>query len=594
LRLNFIKIFLCCCLCFHFSVAQNCIDGQSFTISQDPPYEPGDVVVVSYTLDNFIQINENWIIAVEIFAGNGWDGLTPLQFPQNIDGQAGNWIWDNQQTFASGLNFGPGWRFVPTFGNPNYGIDSNGPFTMSFELTVAETCTADDLFISIQVFGDCQTGGWNGGGCCNDAPLTVYNGNVNVVSTAPFAGNSANVTICPSENAINLFDELGGTPDINGTWSPTLSGGYFGNYDPTSDSEGLYTYSVTNECGTSDATINLSLFPETVNPSVDVDICSNALNLSLYSELGINNTSGQWSGPVPLFNGSSPSFVGLFNPQEQISGVYNYTLIDGNGCEIIYPVDVTIISSNFDVGTSAAIQICEDDNSLPLFNELGGSPTQDGIWNPTLPNGFLGTFNSNTNPEGVYSYTVSDECSTATSNVDVSFYNVVNPPAVNFEICSDAVIDDLYGLLSINNTSGQWSGPVPLFDSPAPDYFGLFNPQQQISGLYNYTVTNSDGCDQVYSVDVSVINSQANAGNDGFVEVCEDDSPLNLFDYLLGNPDQNGVWNPLLGDGYLGLLDPSSNFSGVYSYTTTDNCGSDESEVEVSIINLTPPVITPD
>jgi len=50
----------------------------------------------------------------------------------------------------------------------------------------------------------------------------------------------------------------------------------------------------------------------------------------------------------------------------------------------------------------------------------------------------------------------------------------------------------------------------------------------------------------------------------------------------------------LLGDGYLGLLDPSSNFSGVYSYTTTDNCGSDESEVEVSIINLTPPVITPD
>ena len=36
--------------------------------------------------------------------------------------QTGNWVWDVQNTYPSGLNFGPGWRFMNSrVFNPDWG-----------------------------------------------------------------------------------------------------------------------------------------------------------------------------------------------------------------------------------------------------------------------------------------------------------------------------------------------------------------------------------------------------------------------------------------------------------------------------------------
>ena len=104
--------------------------------------------------------------------------------PGNPGGSGGYWLWDLQNTYPSGLNFGPGWRFVNTtwFGNPDWGSSSTGPFTMRFRVTVDQTCTPDNLSISMNVIGDCLTGGWNNGACCNDPAFNIYNGNVQVVT----------------------------------------------------------------------------------------------------------------------------------------------------------------------------------------------------------------------------------------------------------------------------------------------------------------------------------------------------------------------------------------------------------------------------
>ena len=142
------------------------------------PYQPGDVVTVNYTLGTFTQLNVNWIIAFQINLGVGWVNLTPTTTPGNPAGSLGNWIWDLQNTFPSGLNFGPGWRFVNASAfNPDWGTSSTGPFTMGFQVTVAPTCTTDNLLISVDVFGDCLTGGWNNGACCSDPSYQIYNGN---------------------------------------------------------------------------------------------------------------------------------------------------------------------------------------------------------------------------------------------------------------------------------------------------------------------------------------------------------------------------------------------------------------------------------
>jgi len=138
------------------------------------PYQSGDVVLVNYTLNNFVHLNVNWIHAFQINLGSGWASVTPTVAPISPGG-LGGWIWDIQHTFPSGLNFGPGWRFANIL-FPNWGTSYQGPFNLSFTLVVDQTCTPDDLSVSINVYGDCLTGGWSNGACCVDPPYGIYNG----------------------------------------------------------------------------------------------------------------------------------------------------------------------------------------------------------------------------------------------------------------------------------------------------------------------------------------------------------------------------------------------------------------------------------
>jgi len=174
------------CLLFSLNVNSQCIFNQSSNIVPAGPYQPGDVVTVTYTLGTFTGINVNWIHAFQINLGVGWTNLTPNTTPGNPFGSTGNWLWDLQNTYTGGFNFGPGWRFVNT-GNAGWGTSSSGPFTMSFQVTVASTCTPDNLSIGIEVFDDCITGGWSNGGCCIDPVYNIYNGivQINLPTTPP-------------------------------------------------------------------------------------------------------------------------------------------------------------------------------------------------------------------------------------------------------------------------------------------------------------------------------------------------------------------------------------------------------------------------
>ena len=174
------KLITILCLLFSLNTFSQCISNQSSNIIPGGPYQPGDVVTVTYTLGNFTGININWIHAFQINLGVGWTNLTPITTPGNPGGSIGNWIWDLQNTYPGGFNFGPGWRFQNT-SNVNWGTSSIGPFTMSFQITVDQTCTADDLSITMEVFDDCITGGWSNGNCCTDPPYNIYNGVVQII-----------------------------------------------------------------------------------------------------------------------------------------------------------------------------------------------------------------------------------------------------------------------------------------------------------------------------------------------------------------------------------------------------------------------------
>ncbi|MBK7240766.1 MAG: hypothetical protein IPI00_11420 [Flavobacteriales bacterium] len=63
---------------------------------------------------------------------------------------------------------------------------------------------------------------------------------VTVVNT-PNAGLPGNATLCTSDAAIALFDQLIGSPDVGGTWTgPSVVVG--GMSDPATMTDGVYTY----------------------------------------------------------------------------------------------------------------------------------------------------------------------------------------------------------------------------------------------------------------------------------------------------------------------------------------------------------------
>ncbi|HRH39534.1 MAG TPA: gliding motility-associated C-terminal domain-containing protein, partial [Flavobacteriales bacterium] len=76
--------------------------------------------------------------------------------------------------------------------------------------------------------------------CINDIAL------VNVqTSEAGDAGVGASVSLCSDGDEIDLFTQLGGTPDANGVWTAPDGSVIIGFFDPAIDPQGAYTYTVT-------------------------------------------------------------------------------------------------------------------------------------------------------------------------------------------------------------------------------------------------------------------------------------------------------------------------------------------------------------
>ena len=422
--LFFLFLFFLCSLSY-----SQCVDEESYSITPLGPYEVGDVVSVNYTLETFYQLNINWVIAFQINLGDGWTNLTPTSTPvnsnlNNVGQGSGYWTWDSLNIYPSGLEFGPGFRFINTSGYPNWGSSSTGNLSFSFEVTVAESCTPEDLLISINVFGDCQTGGWNNGDCCSDSALVNYSDSLYINSDLN-SGSDTSIIYCLESNEFNLFDLLGNDADINGYWTPNLNQGYLGQFNPINDIPQEYFYTVFNECDTSTSSVLLNLDNTDVQPTVELQICENELPINLYNSIDANNTSGYWQGPSNL----SSDYQGLFDPLENSVGLYNYIILNNNGCQQYYPLNLTFILENIDVGNDYNLEICSDDSAVNLY-ELIGSPDTNGVWSPNLNSNYLGYFDPTQNLSGLYSYSIIGECNIYQSQVNINVIDFVPSPII--------------------------------------------------------------------------------------------------------------------------------------------------------------------
>ena len=190
----------------------------------------------------------------------------------------------------------------------------------------------------------------------------------------PNAGTNGSISFCSNDPNADLFNELGGTPDNGGTWSPALSSGT-GVFDPSVDSGGNYTYQVTNACGTETATVNVVL-----NPAQDASFtyssnsyCSNDLNPTAV----ISGTSG---GSFSIDNGGIiDASTGEINISGSGAGNYVITYTTPGPCSDISTLSVSI-SEQADASITQVGPFCDYDGSVLLQGaDAGGTWSGPGV-----------------------------------------------------------------------------------------------------------------------------------------------------------------------------------------------------------------------
>ena len=150
---------------------------------------------------------------------------------------------------------------------------------------------------------------------------------------------------------------------------------------------------------------------------------------------------------------------------------------------------------------------------------------------------------------------------------------------LNYETCAT---EPLFNQISTTNVSGSWSGPSAL----VAGHLGVFLYSIHNYGTYTYSFNNNNGCQESFPITISPF--EPNAGNDNIISICKDDDSINLFEFLGSEVTVNGTWSPNLANGYLGTFNPNSNFSGSYTYTVYQGECSDNSSVEVNVLDVSP------
>jgi len=137
------------------------------------------------------------------------------------------------------------------------------------------------------------------------------------VATTPDAGTPGGITVCASDATLDLFNQLGGTPDPGGSWTgpSTVVAGLF---DPATMNAGVYTYTidVPPPCVDVSSTVTVVVVqPPTAGSDGSMTLCISSPSTPLLPALGGSpDAGGTWSGPSPV-NG------GLFDPATMSAGL---------------------------------------------------------------------------------------------------------------------------------------------------------------------------------------------------------------------------------------------------------------------------------
>ncbi len=416
-------------------------------------------------------------------------------------------------------------------------------------------------------------------------------------------GTSGSLEFCQDNlptSDFNLFDELGGSPDTNGTWSGPLptSGANLGTVNiSTLTTPGAYTFTYTvpanGACPENTSNVAITVFEvfssgtvAAINPAT---FCESGLpsSFDLFSLLDNEDPSGQWTQGTqstdPVI--SSPIDLSGFT-----SGTYNFTYTQNllpNPCTEASTTVQIVVLQDPNAGIAINQTFCENDlitnSPFDLFNALDGSQDNNtGIWTDAA----LITISNNLDITGLtvagspyqYTYTISNGTCDDTETISITIEPAPESGVAlaPFEICEEDLASnspfDLFTLLDgTQDTNGTWYTGT---DTSGTVVTNSIDISSFTDGTYDYTysVPAIGSCTDVDVTVQIIVHPQPNTGIATAAVFCENDlasnSPLDLFGQLTGN-DAGGTWTDDNSTGALtgSNVDLTALAVGFYGFT---------------------------
>ncbi len=555
--------------------AQPCLLDYTFTASTTPvngTYACGQTVTFCFTLNSWNTTNANWFQGVVASFGPGWDmaTLVPGAPPPECGLSGGTWGWYNSVQGTAGTAIGPqgpGFFFdLNNDGNPgnNFGDFCTGPWTFCWTISVlsgVDCVNGLNLGVSVNTFGDSETGSWGSSGCTGDA--VALSQPAVILSCAANAGVGGPLALCNTSPPAALFSLLGGTPDVGGTWTSPSGAPNNGTFDPAIDASGNYTYTVGTivpPCTSASViAVSIALQP-TAGTDGTLTVCASSGPVSLINSLGGSpSLGGTWNGPAGISSG-------ILDPSLSLPGAYSYTVTGTAPCANAIATVTVNINPSPNAGSPGALSVCSNGVAEALINYLGGAPSAGGVWSG--PGGAVGgTYNPALNTPGVFTYTVAGDAPCPNSSATVTVTENVAPDAGSDAaaiMCNSMGLTTLTTLL--NGTpalGGTWT------DTNGAVVTDVFDLNLGSSGPYTYTIIGAAPCVNAQAVlDLSIFQ-QPFAGSNGALNLCEASAPTDLSTALGGAPDPGGAWTDATGSLVPSLFDPLNGASGTYTYTVS-------------------------
>ncbi len=409
--------------------------------------------------------------------------------------------------------------------------------------------------------------------CQNDTAQATVN-----VNTAPLAGTNGAVVVCSDDAPVDLFLQLGGSPDAGGTWRDPNNDPNNGSFVPGPGAvQGGYTYRVAGISPCADATSVVTVTQHTrpvAGTSTTLPLCSTDGPVNLFDHLGgTPDAGGTWTGP-----GGSPS-NGVFIPVAAGTFVYKYKVSGTAPCDPDSATVTVTVTQAPNAGTSGTLTICSGQATVDLFDGLGGTPDLNGTWSEITVTGRLSTHFFNPGvptqlPPGDYDFRyvvpAIGLCIADTSTVRVTIVPLLDAGQNGTgSVCNTETQVDLFGILGgTPQPGGAWidldgTGQV------TGQYFNA-NGAGPGSFQFRYKLTGALGCNSDSAVVTVNVTQGPNAGHEGWATFCSEGPPVSLLPYI-SPADAGGAWRkPAPGNQvFSGTYVPATFNPGDYTYTVS-------------------------